>query len=257
MFCLKCGAIVGESQKFCGSCGASIGESQPKPKRSRFARVMLWGLGILVGLFVLYGIISNGEHSTQESAEHNAPSAPPVEARQTQKPSPDEAPQNVAKIPTDSSQPSPPENQPTTYKIGQTFSVGYWSYLCHNAYWTPVLGFNPYSMERANADFVVVDITARNDDTSSSTLPTFQLVDEAGRTYDESSAGMLNEGFFSPLEQLNPGVSKRGNIAFDVPSDRRYYLLLSGGIESGKRAIVILPMSVPLPVVGQMPAPQE
>ncbi len=96
-------------------------------------------------------------------------------------------------------------------------------------------------MERANAEFVVIDVTARNDDTSSSTLPPFHLMDKDGRTYDQSSAGTFSAGFFSVLEGLNPGVSKRGNVAFDVPPDRQYFLVVSGGIESDKRALVPLP----------------
>jgi hypothetical protein len=146
--------------------------------------------------------------------------------------------------------PNPPPTQanvPPVYATDQSFSVGYWTYLCHAAFWTPVLGFDPYSMERANSTFIVVDITARNDDTSPSTLPPFQLVDGDGRTYGQSSAGMLSQGFFSGLEQLNPGVSKRGRIAFDVPPDRQYVLAVSGGIESGLKAIVLLPMSAPRP----------
>jgi len=139
----------------------------------------------------------------------------------------------------------PQKAYPPAYGIGDPLSVGYWSFICNSAFWTPVLAFDPYSMERANGDFVVINITARNDDTSSSTVPPFQLMDTDGRTYDASSAGMLTRGFFSFLEELNPGVSKRGNIAFDVPRDRQYFLIASGGFQSSKRAIVILPMSVP------------
>lgn len=137
------------------------------------------------------------------------------------------------------------KNTPPTYNIGQPFSVGYWSYVCNRAFWTPWLGSDPYAMERANAEFVVIDMTARNDDTSSSTLPLFHLMDKDGRTYDESSAGALSAGFFSVLEGLNPGVSKRGNVAFDVPPDRQYILVVSGGIESDKRALVPLPVPPP------------
>jgi hypothetical protein len=137
------------------------------------------------------------------------------------------------------------KNLPPAYMVGQQFSIGYWHYICNRAYWTPILASNPYSMERANADFVVVDLTIRNDDTSASTRPPFHLMDEKGRTYDESAVGMMSGGFFSVLETLNPGVSKRGQIAFDVPPDRQYFLIVSGGIESGKAAIVLLPMSSP------------
>jgi hypothetical protein len=228
-FCRMCGAVVGESQRFCGSCGASLTtlESQPAPKRARLGRLIVWSLGACLGFLVLRGLVSepNTERPTSNSEESS--------------------PKNTPDTTTVSSQTQVKEDEPPGYKFGQSFSIGYWSYLCHSAFWTSVLGSSPYSLERANAKFVVVDITVRNDDTSSSTLPPLQLRDAQGRTYDESSAVMLGQGFFSVLEQLNPGVSKRGHIAFDVPPDRQYSLILSGGIESGKRASVILPMSVP------------
>lgn len=155
----------------------------------------------------------------------------------------DITPPDSREVPEDTSSTVKARALPPAYAIGQSFSIGYWSYHCNSAYWTAVLGLDPYSMQRANAAFVVVNVEVRNDDTSASTLPPFRLADEQGRTYDESSAGMFSQGFFSAFEKLNPGVSKRGNIAFDVPPDRRYFLLVSGGMESGKQAIVILPMS--------------
>jgi TonB family protein len=220
MFCPQCGNEAG-SQPFCGLCGTKLASntalSQPKHKQSRFARNVLLVLGIVLALFVL-------EHLNTGN----------------------DTPQDTARPPIASSQPQPSDNRPPTYEVGQQFSVGYWSYRCNNAYRTPFLGVGSYSMEHANAEFVVVDITAQNNDTSSSTLPPFQLMDEEGRTYDSSSAGMLSQGFFSVLESLNPGVSKRGNIAFDVPPNRQYVMVVSGGIESGgKRAIVVLPTSEP------------
>jgi hypothetical protein len=211
---------------------------------------MLWTVIISSGCVVLYELLPRTERSTPAVAycckpdDKQNPSASPPD-RDTEQSTPQNALPAPSPASTDSSQSPPPENQPPTYPMGQQFSVGYWSYLCHGAYWTPALGVDPYSIDRASAEFVVVDITARNDDTSSSTLPPFQLMDREGRTYDESSGGMLNQGFFSVLEELNPGVLKRGKIAFDVPPDRQYSLLLSGGIESGKRATVILPASVP------------
>lgn len=259
MYCPKCGGKVGEPQPFCGSCGARLpeikAEHQQKRKLSRFDRAILWTGGILLGLFVLYCILSIPGQSKQEGAvayccksdtrqvtQQDSVTAPDTkhgasshqEARQN---SPQNAP-NMAGV-TGQSQMSGP------YPIGDRISVGYWSYVCNNAYWTPILGSDAYSMERANADFVVVNITVRNDDTSSSTLPPFQLLDLGGRTYDESSAGTLSPGFFSVLEGLNPGVSKRGNVAFDVPPGQQYYLIVSGGIESDKRASVVLPTSEP------------
>ena len=130
---------------------------------------------------------------------------------------------------------------PTVYALGQEFSIGYWSYRCNRFGWTPVLG-SGFSMDQANAAFLVVDITAQNSDHTSSTLPPFYLMDTEGRKYDHSTKGSLRDGFFGPLEALNPGVSKRGYVAFDVPPEHQYVLLVSGGFESGRHAIVSLAM---------------
>jgi len=226
-FCTKCGASVSESQSFCGSCGASLiaVEAHPGRKRPRVARVMLWSLGIMFGLLALHAVLS--EQNTQQPTSDT----------------PHKTVSSAAEAPPPPSPPQVQDNPTQAYKIGQQFSVGYWSYLIHRAYWTPALGADLYSMERANAEFVVIDMTVRNDDTSASTLPQFQLKDAEGRTYSESSAGMASQGFFSVLEQLNPGVSKRGNIAFDVPPGRQYSLIASGGIESGEQVSVTLPKS--------------
>jgi hypothetical protein len=56
---------------------------------------------------------------------------------------------------------------------------------------------------------------------------------------------MPSSGFFSPLQKLNPGVSKRGLMAFDVPRGREYSLQVSGGFKSRDHAIVTLSDSTP------------
>jgi len=235
MFCPKCGREIAESQAFCRFCGTSLtyAKSEPKPQPKREPRrrpsLWLWILGILVAFLIWRIFLSPPEQETQSSVANTEQGAP-----------------SQASDAGQSQTTEPSASEPPTYDTGQQFSIGYWSYSCHDAYWTPVLGvFDPYSAEHANGEFIVVDITAQNNDTSSSTVPPFQLRDQEGRTYDESSAGMLRRGFFSGLEQLNPGVAERGSVAFDVPPDRQYVLVVSGGIESGKTAIVTLPMSRP------------
>ena len=199
-------------------------------------------IAFVFGLWVSHNISENSSTSNRERAPEAAPKAPAAP---------------VVVPPSDASESKSHDqtqkNLPPAYMIGQQFSIGYWHYICNRAYWTPILVSSPYSMERANADFVVVDLTIRNDDTSASTRPLLHLTDEKGRTYDESTTGMMSSGFFSVLETLNPGVSKRGNIAFDVPPDRQYFLIASGGVESDKAAIVLLPMSSP---PGQQPQSQ-
>ncbi|SRR5579872_4306164 len=128
---------------------------------------------------------------------------------------------------------------PITYTIGQTLNVGYWSYRCNGAHWQDAIysGYEP--VESPDASFLVVDLTISNKDRTASTLPPVELVDEQGREYDESSKSIFVRGAFDTLKKLNPGVSSRGLILFDVPHGH-YVLRLSGGFESGKNALVDL-----------------
>jgi hypothetical protein len=85
MFCQKCGAELGGSQKSCRNCAASLTsgtvESHPKRKNSPSARVILLSLAILFGLVVLHGVTSNTEKATQQ----NSVTPPPLEVPSAQK----------------------------------------------------------------------------------------------------------------------------------------------------------------------------
>jgi TonB family protein len=124
------------------------------------------------------------------------------------------------------------------YRLGEDFSVGYWSYRVNGRRWRTVLGTD-LGAETPDASFLVLDISARNDDKTPSTLPPFKLVDREGREYESSSKGEFMQGAFSLLKSLNPTVSSRGLIVFDVPPGD-YVLKASGGFESGKYALVAL-----------------
>jgi hypothetical protein len=112
--------------------------------------------------------------------------------------------------------------------------------------------------EMPDAKFLVVDLYIRNNDRTASTFPPVKLVDAQGREYDQSSKGTFMPGVFDSFKQLNPGVSSRGYVVFDVPSGQ-YLLLLSGGFESGEHTLVDLS---PAPQGGETtskpsPAPVE
>lgn len=127
--------------------------------------------------------------------------------------------------------------EPKNY-IGGTVHVGYWSYSINGFRWMPFLG-SEYMVERPDAQFLVLDISARNDDKTASTLPPIKLVNDAGQVFSESSAGAMQQGFFGPLKELNPGVTSRGLVAFDVPQGT-YQVLLPGGFSSDETAKVLL-----------------
>jgi hypothetical protein len=112
---------------------------------------------------------------------------------------------------------------PTPHAIGERFSVGYWTYVCNGA--RGLLG-----------NSVVVDLTVQNNDKSASNLPPPQIVDEVGNQYE---ARQVWEPGFLYLVSLNPGMSTRGVVVFDVPTlDHHYRLQVSGGFHSRSVALV-------------------
>jgi hypothetical protein len=175
------------------------------------------GVGLLtaIGVLVLLGYLANLLNKSPESGGGSSPTPTTL-------------------TPAGDVAPAPPK-----YAIGQQFSVGYWTYRCNGANWQPFIGSGFGSVERPDAAFLVLDLTVRNDDRTSSTLPPLKLVDPQGREFDESSKGIFLEGSFGALKQLNPGVSSRGLVVFDVPHGE-YMLKVSGGFESGKDALVDL-----------------
>ena len=137
---------------------------------------------------------------------------------------------------------SEPASEPATvvhHKIGDSVTVGYWSYRCSSAQWRQSIG-SEYSRQYPDASFLVVNLGIRNNDKTASVLPPVKLVDESGRVYDESSKGIFLENSFGMLKSLNPGVTSYGNIVFDVPNGT-YSLKLSGGFTSGDSVYIDLP----------------
>ncbi len=146
-----------------------------------------------------------------------------------------------------------PAATPVRFSMGDTVKVGYWTYRCNRAGRVPFVGHSQYDLERADATFIAVDLTIENNDRTPSTFPPPKLIDSEGREYEESSKAFMLEGAFNIWKKLNPDVSSRGLILFDVPDGRKYTLVLSGGFRSRQTALIDLmaaeqpPVGAPLP----------
>jgi F0F1-type ATP synthase epsilon subunit len=138
-------------------------------------------------------------------------------------------------------QDSEPENDSTssnTYAEGETVNVAYTSYSVWYSWWSSQLSDNEFLDEPADAHYLFIELTVRNDDTEPRMVPPFKLIDEYGSEYETSANAWAVEGSIGILRTLNPSVSKQGFIVFDVPRDRSYRLKLSGGFWSTKDAFV-------------------
>jgi len=123
-----------------------------------------------------------------------------------------------------------------------TAHVGYMSYRVWRAEWSNRLPLDGFLDSRPNAKWLLVELSARNNDRKARAIPPFALVDEQGREYESASQGALLPSGFGILESLNPSVTKQGLVVFDVPQDRTYKLKVSGGYWSKEDGYIpILP----------------
>jgi len=132
-------------------------------------------------------------------------------------------------------------NSNTTYSKGENVKVGYISYQVYKVYSQKRIGSYDFG-KTANANYLIVDVSAKNEDTQSRMIPDFELVDENGSSYESDSESAMylpdNKAFY--FDSLNPGVQKRGYVVFDVPEGKQYKLKISGGYFSSGYAYINL-----------------
>lgn len=223
MYCNHCGAALPDQAAFCSACGTRLGTEPlavhadlPPSRRDAFLgkRPVVIVVAVLLMMFLYW--LGTHDETHQGTSPQSVESAPV-------------APQSV-------------ESAPVIHAVGQSFTVGYWTYVVNGVDsqpWLPDFG----RMKLCDSgNCVVVNLTVRNDDTTSSTRPIVNLVDSAGREFSETDTWTDTQ--LSQLQQLNPGVSKRGYIYFDAPRGN-YQLKVSGGYTSGVNALVDLTSSRP------------
>ncbi len=126
------------------------------------------------------------------------------------------------------------------HQIGETFSIGYWTYVCSTAQWSGLLGNGSSKMGRPDAAFAIIHLKLRNDDDSASMIPSVSLVDSTGREYAPSPTAVLQRNALELNAQLDSKGSVDGSIIFDVPKEGTYFLRVSGGMMSDKSALIDL-----------------
>ena len=123
--------------------------------------------------------------------------------------------------------------------IGDDVKVGYISYHVYGTNWQSYIG-DKYFGSKANASYLIVDISAKNEDKQSRLIPNFELIDDDGNKYESSEDAMYLGDKAFIFESLNPSVSKRGYVVFDVPKKDTYKLVISGGYFSGDNTNIVL-----------------
>ena len=135
---------------------------------------------------------------------------------------------------------SQPEPEIYIYNENEFFESGYLKYIVTKSWWSNRLHRNQYINQRPNAVYLFVEVAVQNIDSQPRVIPPFRLVDENDAVYSTSSNSWVVENSIGIMETLNPNVSKRGIVVFDVPKDKKYALQLLGGYWSGEAVFVLL-----------------
>lgn len=203
--CKECGNQISKKAKTCPQCGAK--------NKQGVGCLGFIGIGFVgfILLSVIVGVMSDGTSTTSSNSSRSV-----------------------------SSQSNKQKPKVQVYSEGKTISIGYTSYLVSRSYWSNRLSSNEFLDQKANANWLFVQLSVRNDDKKARSVPPFKLIDENGAEYESSSHGWAVEGSIGVLDSLNPNVQKQGFVVFDVPKERKYKLKVSGGYWSGEDAFIRL-----------------
>jgi hypothetical protein len=158
------------------------------------------------------------------TTEPDASSAPPAPVP-TASPSASAVPsQTPSAAPTPSTPPAAPvpqleERAEAVVGLGEVASLPPYDILVSNLE-TDVKELDEYWTDMPSGEYYVIDIAVTNTGTSEVLVDSedFQLIDDAGNVHSYASDSVfMDDAVF--LESVNPGVTFKGRIAFDVPVD--------------------------------------
>jgi hypothetical protein len=110
--------------------------------------------------------------------------------------------------------------------------VGSFLYTIGRSRWSKRLDPNPYLNVKPDAMYLWIALAIRNLDMEPRLIPPLVLLDDAGARYEPTAKAILIDEVISPLDSLNPHVTKKGLVIFDVPPQMHYHLYVSGGYGS-------------------------
>lgn len=170
----------------------------PAPAKKK-SRKWPWIVGGIVAVFVIVAVAGGGDKDTSDSAAGGAPAAPAAPG----------APAAPAKSGT------------SIAGIGTPVRDGKFEFTVTGIEaGLPSVGDNPYLMQKAQGQFVVVTMTVQNTGNEPKGIsPTDQkLFDAQGRKFTADPTAAINLDSDVPLwDQINPGNSVTLKVVYDMP----------------------------------------
>jgi hypothetical protein len=107
------------------------------------------------------------------------------------------------------------------YSVGDSIQAGDFTWKITKSSTSKTIGSNPYLTTEASGVYVILDVEVENTGKSAKYLTDsyLKLIDDQGREFspDTGAAFYLDSNQALMFEQVNPGITKKGKIVFDVP----------------------------------------
>jgi hypothetical protein len=169
-------------------------------KKSWYKRWWAITLFIFIGLIILGGLFGNDSSNTG------------TQTTTTQ---------------TDNSNTNQVQEQVKTYSLGDTIQAGDFKWKITKVSTTKEIGQDiagSFFGEKADGIFVILDVEVENTANSAKYLTDsyIKLVDSQGREFSPNTVAAIYlkpEGSALAFEQVNPGITKKGKIVYDVPEN--------------------------------------
>jgi|GEM_PF-1445241 len=133
--------------------------------------------------------------------------------------------------------------QETVYDMNKSVRVGDVQYLIKNAFTRKHIGTDYYEKDAGKGMcFIQIELLCGNltNEPINISHMMFYLVDDNGAKYETDNGNLLSLELQTRLAiincKVNPNTAQHGYIVFEVPADKEYKLVASGGLWSNKTA---------------------
>ncbi|WDL97843.1 DUF4352 domain-containing protein [Alicyclobacillus sp. ALC3] len=200
-----------------------------KPKKALWKRWWVWVGGFVVLIIIIASVGNGGASSTPTTAPAgNSTTGGAAKTPNTTKP--------VA------SKPTAPKSTTPVYRIGTPVTVGHLTVTVDKVTYQQQITNAIGSLSAKSGIWMIAEVTVKNNDTSAHTIDSsmFTLLQGKSKYQASNSATMYMNGVTFSYDQLNPGLSETGTLAFDVPAQGKYQMQVTGGMFSLSSATINL-----------------
>jgi hypothetical protein len=221
IFCTKCGSENSNENNFCIKCGLPLNTYEreysdnipKKPTKLGTKKKVVIGIGIFFGIIMILSAIGSSHD--------------PITA--------DENRDETQLVPLGS------KNNPAHFL--DTVVVNNIAYKVTNYRETHDLG-DKFFGESADGIFIVIDMELENQGTKSTQITSnnFKLIDSKGREFETDNSAWIYLDNNVLLKQLQPSLSTKCQIVFDVPNpilEEKYLLEISKIFGNEKKYVLI------------------